>query len=207
MYICNNNKWCLWFAERNVCLLYLEVEASIFLRHILPFFMYVLDVILVIFCSLFALMILSGHVSFEFKLRSRWGVLDTTLCDQVCQWLATGQWFYPSTLVSSTNKTDRHDITEIFLKVTLNTINQPNKTMWTFAITLHCRPQTILINFRPGELLPSLFVRRPSVNISHFNLLKPLGQLQPNFGGMVFGWPPSKFVFGDPDFQPRWPPS
>jgi hypothetical protein len=25
--------------------------------------------------------------------------------------------------------------------------------------------------FRPGDLLPSLFVRRPSVNISHFNLL------------------------------------
>ena len=25
--------------------------------------------------------------------------------------------------------------------------------------------------FRPCELLPSLFVRRPSVNISHFNLL------------------------------------
>ena len=25
--------------------------------------------------------------------------------------------------------------------------------------------------FRPGELLSSLFVRRPSVNISHFNLL------------------------------------
>jgi hypothetical protein len=25
--------------------------------------------------------------------------------------------------------------------------------------------------FRPYELLPSLFVRRPSVNISHFNLL------------------------------------
>ena len=26
--------------------------------------------------------------------------------------------------------------------------------------------------FRPCELLPSLFVRRPSVNISHFNLLR-----------------------------------
>jgi hypothetical protein len=25
--------------------------------------------------------------------------------------------------------------------------------------------------FRPCELLPSLFVRRPSINISHFNLL------------------------------------
>ena len=23
---------------------------------------------------------------------------------------------------------------------------------------------------------------------------------------MVLGWPPSKIVSGDPDFQPRWPP-
>ena len=30
---------------------------------------------------------------------------------------------YPGTPVSSTNKTDRHDITEILLKVALNTIN------------------------------------------------------------------------------------
>jgi len=29
--------------------------------------------------------------------------------------------------VSSTNKTDSHDITEIFLKVALNTIKQTNK--------------------------------------------------------------------------------
>jgi len=47
------------------------------------------------------------------------GVLDTTLCDKVYQWLAAGQWFSP---VSSNNKTDRHDITEILLKVALNTI-------------------------------------------------------------------------------------
>jgi len=46
-------------------------------------------------------------------------VLDTTLCDKICQGLAAGQWFSP---VSSTNKTDRHDITEILLKVALNTI-------------------------------------------------------------------------------------
>jgi hypothetical protein len=33
-------------------------------------------------------------------------VLDTTLCDKVCQWLVTGMclWFSSSTLVSSTNK-------------------------------------------------------------------------------------------------------
>jgi hypothetical protein len=34
----------------------------------------------------------------------------------------TGWWFSPSPLVSSTNKTDCHDITEILLKVALNTI-------------------------------------------------------------------------------------
>jgi hypothetical protein len=33
-----------------------------------------------------------------------------------------GRWFSPDTLVSSTNKTDRHEVTEIFLKVALNTI-------------------------------------------------------------------------------------
>ena len=52
----------------------------------------------------------------------RQGVLDTTLCDEVCQWLATGRWFSPGAPVSSTNKTDRHDIAEILLKVALNTI-------------------------------------------------------------------------------------
>jgi hypothetical protein len=38
---------------------------------------------------------------------------------------AIGRWFSPGTPVSSTNKTDRHDIPEIFLKVALNPINQP----------------------------------------------------------------------------------
>jgi hypothetical protein len=49
----------------------------------------------------------------------------TTLCDKVCQWLATGRWFSPGPPVSSTNKTDRYDITEILLKVE-NTIKQTN---------------------------------------------------------------------------------
>ena len=44
---------------------------------------------------------------------------------KVCQWLATtGQWFSLGTLVSFTNKNVRHDMTEILLKVALNTINQ-----------------------------------------------------------------------------------
>jgi hypothetical protein len=35
----------------------------------------------------------------------------TTLCDKVCQWIATGRWFSPGPPVSFTNKTD-HDITD-----------------------------------------------------------------------------------------------
>ena len=52
-------------------------------------------------------------------------VLNTTLCDTVCQWLTISRWFSLGTPVSSTNKTDRHDIAEILLKVALNTITLP----------------------------------------------------------------------------------
>jgi hypothetical protein len=44
--------------------------------------------------------------------------------------LAKGQWHSPGT---SSNKTDHHDITEILLKVALNTINQPtNQNSFNF---------------------------------------------------------------------------
>ena len=46
-------------------------------------------------------------LSCEFEPRSWRGVLDTTLCDKVWQWLAAG-----FSLVSSTNKTHHHNITE-----------------------------------------------------------------------------------------------
>ena len=62
------------------------------------------------------------YTSCEFESRSWPGAFDTTLCDKVCQRFATDRWFSPGTLVSSTNKTDGHDITEILLKVALNTI-------------------------------------------------------------------------------------
>jgi hypothetical protein len=72
--------------------------------------------------------IIKNFYVFKFYLnytRQRSGFLayrDTTLCEKVCLWLATGQWFSPGTPVSSTNKTDRQDITEILLKVPLNII-------------------------------------------------------------------------------------
>ena len=55
----------------------------------------------------------------------RRGVLDTTLCDKVCQWLGPGRWFSLGSGVSSTNKTDRHDIAEILLKVALTPYPSP----------------------------------------------------------------------------------
>ena len=52
------------------------------------------------------------------------GILNTTLCDKVCQWLATDQWFFSGTLVPPPiTESDCHNITEILLKVVLNTIN------------------------------------------------------------------------------------
>ena len=62
------------------------------------------------------------HWCCGFDYRSGRGVLNTTLCDKVCQWLVAGWWFFPGNPVSATNKTDSHDITEILLKVALNTI-------------------------------------------------------------------------------------
>ena len=73
------------------------------------------------------------HWSYEFEPRS-WRVhvvLDTTLCDNVCQSLATIRWF------SSMNKTDRHDITEILLKVALKTMNQI-KPSYMFYMCTQC---------------------------------------------------------------------
>ena len=65
------------------------------------------------------------HLRCEFESCSWWGVLNTTLCDKICQWHVAGRWYSPGTPVSSTNKTNCHDIAEILLKVALNTIT-PN---------------------------------------------------------------------------------
>jgi hypothetical protein len=57
-----------------------------------------------------------------------------SICDKVCQWHATDRWFSLGTPASSTNKTDRHDITEILLKVVLNTITPGNENLAYYCI-------------------------------------------------------------------------
>jgi hypothetical protein len=41
-------------------------------------------------------------------------VLDTTVCDKVCQWLAATRWFSVGTPDSAINKANRRDIAEIY---------------------------------------------------------------------------------------------
>ena len=52
----------------------------------------------------------------------------------VCQWFVKCQWFSPGILVSSNNKTDCYYITEILLKVALNTITIKSST-WLLCTT------------------------------------------------------------------------
>ena len=85
------------------------------------------------------------------------------------QWLATGLWFSPRTLVSSTNKTYCHDITEILLKVALNTITLTLINKWKKNMivglkilcwegTLSCSTCMIAIIIHPYISIPSLIV-------------------------------------------------
>ena len=70
------------------------------------------------------------HLSCEFEPHSRRGVLYTTLCGfKFFSDLRQVDGFLWVRSVSSTNKTDRHDIAEIVLKVTLNTINQTTNVL------------------------------------------------------------------------------
>ena len=67
---------------------------------------------------------ISAYHQFSCEFESCWwgGVLDATLCDKICQWMVSGRWFSPGNPVSSTNKTDLHDIPDILLKMVLNTL-------------------------------------------------------------------------------------
>jgi hypothetical protein len=49
----------------------------------------------------------------------------TTMAPKILLFFLLWQYFWFDT-ISSSNKTDRHDITEILLKVALNTIKQRN---------------------------------------------------------------------------------
>jgi hypothetical protein len=75
------------------------------------------------------------HKSCEFETCWWWGVLDTTLCDKVCQWHA---WFSADTTVSSFNTTNCYDKkNEMSLK--------GHWTSHTLTLNLTCKPSHVMI--------------------------------------------------------------
>jgi hypothetical protein len=68
------------------------------------------------FTATYAISVYHYH-SCESESRSWQGVLDIALCDKVSQLLAAGRWFSPITPVSSTNKTQCHNIAECGIKL------------------------------------------------------------------------------------------
>ena len=77
------------------------------------------------------------HWCCEFESRSGRGAQHYVI--RVCHWFATCRWFSPGPPFSSTNKTDRHDITEILLKVALSTIKQSIYHEHLYLYHEHCR--------------------------------------------------------------------
>ena len=88
----------------------------LFYVYFLKLLLYTLIIFLVIVFATTCAINVYHIESCEFESRSWRGVLDTALCDKVCQCLAVGRWFFPGTPVSSTNTTDCHDIAEILYR-------------------------------------------------------------------------------------------
>jgi hypothetical protein len=103
-------------------------------HYVMKFVSHGYDHIVVGFTTAYAISV-CHHYRCEFKSHSWRGVPETSLCDKVCEWLVAGRWFSPDTPVSSTNKTERNDITDILLKVALSTIisNTWNVKCWSLV--------------------------------------------------------------------------
>ena len=86
--------------------------------------------------------------------------------------LEEDRWFSPGTPVSSTNKTDRYDITEILLKVALSTINQNKPITEIFLkVVLNTITLTLTPFMNPLWKLTMIFSTCwPSVSMSHVTL-------------------------------------
>jgi hypothetical protein len=88
----------------------------------------------------------------------KWRTRFAAASDKVYQLLAHGRWFSPA---SSTSKTDHHDITEILLKVALNTIKSINQSILRQSYclvdcvnfkTIHDQIWNMIIEKKPTDL-------------------------------------------------------
>ena len=98
--------------------------------------------------------------------------METTLCDKVCEWLATDRCFFPGTPASFTNKTDSNDITETLSTLALDfitiypRISLPTKTHVVKTVELDCAGKVCLV--KDHQLPPY------QQTVHHYKLLQPL---------------------------------
>ena len=109
-----------------------------------------------------------------------WGLLDTTLCDKVCQ------WFSPSNPDCSFNKTDSHDIAEILSTVGSNTMNLNQSKTWLFLLYSPC---FFLVNIT----FSILDLYHVILTIIHEYYSLPLILSYPKL--VIFWWIPPRCVF------------
>ena len=110
------NRYCFLLIERIYCFHQIALLVVFFFEsHTIPVLIYCITISKLGKVNIVFLFICfwSRWNPCEFENRSWRGVLNTTLWDKVCQWLATDRWFSPGTPVSSTNKFDSHDIIQL----------------------------------------------------------------------------------------------
>jgi len=115
--------WILWYNIRTISWIKFHLTAN-FLR--CKFYCYIISCLLLVGLTLWwwwsygswIYNYLCNHCISPLTLWVRISIRAgcTTLCDKVCQWLTTGWWFSQGPLVSSTNKADRHNISEILFE-------------------------------------------------------------------------------------------
>ena len=96
------------------------------------------------------------HSCCEFESRSGQGVQHYVTCYRSV--------VFPGPPVSSTNKTDRHGITELVLKVALNTIKQTNKSK-----SVYYKSTCQLMNMSNVKLYSIIFSHKSSNSFDEMN--------------------------------------
>ena len=109
----------------------------------------------------------------------RRGLLDTTLCDKVCQWPAAGLWF---SLASSINKTDPHDSPNLTNNSFLNAKfrGQLKKKWFSATITFRKRWQPMRCS---GEILNFRFIIFAGVGPSRYPHVSGYWEYHDDFEG------------------------
>jgi hypothetical protein len=110
--------------------------------------------------------------------------------DKVYQLLAHERWFSSGIPASSTTKTGRHDIAEIFLKVTLNTIKN-------ILIAMRGNIDTCTISFKM-YIQNESELRIPSVSVHSFSLICEIRVIR-KLPNMVMRKKSGSFCFGSVD--------